>query len=187
MSFNRTNTRAQYNHRIDSDDNLQIVDSAAIVTICSRPITSQLLSTDLLMLSSNNPSQWLSNEKSNWSSFGSSCSLSLLATKLSCLEDWSSSLLDVLFRWNTDHEGWDVNQLFSYGNVSLTDKNTSMMDAVSKLSLHDECLKSAFHELTNCETEDVIELSFGVFEESKSDHSADKSLTWSKLSYNHIK
>ena len=59
----------------------------------------------------------------------------------------------------------------------LADKNTSVMDAVGKLSLHDEGLKSAFHELANGETEDVIELSFGVLEETKSNHSADKSLT----------
>lgn len=51
------------------------------------------------------------------------------------------------------------------------------MDAVSELSLHDESLKSAFHELANGETEDVIELSFGVLKETKSNHSADKSLT----------
>jgi hypothetical protein len=67
--------------------------------------------------------------------------------------------------------------LLSDGDVSLADQNASMMDAVSELSLHDEGLKSTFHELSDGETKDVIELSFGVLEETEADHSADKSLT----------
>jgi len=53
-----------------------------------------------------------------------------------------------------------------------------MVDAVSELSLHDESLESAFHELTDGQTEDVIELAFRVFEETKSYHAANESLTY---------
>ncbi len=51
-----------------------------------------------------------------------------------------------------------------------------MVDAVSDLSLHYQSLESAFHELANGKTEDVIELSLSVLEETEADHAADKSL-----------
>jgi hypothetical protein len=68
--------------------------------------------------------------------------------------------------------------LLSDGDVLLADEDAGVMDAVAELSLHDEGLESAFHELANGETEDVIELSLGVLEETKADHAADKSLTY---------
>ena len=77
---------------------------------------------------------------------------------------------------NTNHERGNVNQLLSNSNVSLADEDASMVDAVGNLSLHDESLKSAFQELANGETEDVIKLSLVVLEETKADHAADKSL-----------
>ncbi len=82
----------------------------------------------------------------------------------------------MLFRRNTDHERGNVNQLLSNGNVSLADQDASMVDAVGNLSLHDKSLESAFQELANSETEDVIKLSLVVLEETKTDHAADKSL-----------
>lgn len=66
-------------------------------------------------------------------------------------------------------------------NVSLADENTGVVDAVGELSLHDEGLESAFHELANGQTEDVIELAFGVLEETETDHAANKSLTYSQF------
>ena len=66
-------------------------------------------------------------------------------------------------------------------DVSLADEDTSVMDAVGKLSLHHEGLESAFHELAHGQTEDVIELTFRVLEETKTDHAADKSLAYSKF------
>lgn len=82
----------------------------------------------------------------------------------------------MLFRRNTDHERGNVNQLLSNGNVSLADQDASMVDAVGNLSLHDKSLESAFQELANSETEDVIKLSLVVLKETKTDHAADKSL-----------
>jgi hypothetical protein len=60
--------------------------------------------------------------------------------------------------------------------VSLADQDTGVVDAVGNLSLHNESLESAFQELANGETKDVIKLSLVVFEETKTDHAADKSL-----------
>jgi len=66
--------------------------------------------------------------------------------------------------------------LLSNGDVSLADEDTGVVDAVSDLSLHNESLESAFHELANSQTEDIIELSLSVLEETEADHAADKSL-----------
>jgi hypothetical protein len=99
-----------------------------------------------------------------------------LTAEGSGLEDGGGGLLDVLLGRNTDHEGGNVNQLLSNSNVSLTDKNASMVNAVGDLSLHDESLESAFQELANGKTKNVIELSLIVLEETKTDHAADKSL-----------
>ncbi len=77
---------------------------------------------------------------------------------------------------NTDHERGNVNQLLSNSDVSLADEDAGVVNAVSNLSLHNESLESAFHELTNGETEDVIELPLSVLEETEADHAADESL-----------
>ena len=66
--------------------------------------------------------------------------------------------------------------MLSNGDVSLADEDTGVVDAVSDLSLHNESLESAFHELANGQTEDIIELSLSVLEETEADHAADKSL-----------
>ena len=60
---------------------------------------------------------------------------------------------------NTDHEGGDVDQLLADSDVLLSDEDTGVMNGLGNLSLHDEGLESAFHELGNGEAEDVIELS----------------------------
>ena len=84
----------------------------------------------------------------------------------------------MLLRGNTDHEGWDVDHLFSDSNVLLVDEDTGVMDGVGDLSLHDKGLKATFHELSDGKTQDVIEFSLGLLEETKADHTADKCLTF---------
>ena len=104
-------------------------------------------------------------------------SLALHAAKGTSLDAAGSCELDVLLRGNTDHEGWDVDHLLSDSNVLLVDEDTSVMDGVGDLSLHDEGLKAALHELSDGKTQDVIEFSLGLLEETKADHTADESLT----------
>ena len=67
--------------------------------------------------------------------------------------------------------------MLSNGNVSLADQDAGVVNAAGNLSLHDESLESAFHKLANGETEDVIELSLSVLEETEADHAADESLS----------
>ena len=52
------------------------------------------------------------------------------------------------------------------------------MDGVGELSLGDDGLKSSLHHLVEGETEHVIELSLVLLEETKSNHSSDKGITY---------
>ena len=83
----------------------------------------------------------------------------------------------MLFGRNTNHEGWDVDHLLTDGNVLLADEDAGVMDRVGDLALHDEGLKTTLHELSDGQTQDVIEFSLRLLEETETDHAADKGLT----------
>jgi hypothetical protein len=100
-----------------------------------------------------------------------------LATELTSLDARGGGELDVLLGRNTDHEGGDVDQLLADRDVLLSDEDTGVMDGVGNLSLHDEGLESAFHELGNGQTKDVIELSLRFLEEAEADHAGEEGLT----------
>jgi hypothetical protein len=102
----------------------------------------------------------------------------LHATKLLGGVDRFGRVLDVLFAGDAHHKLGDVDHLFADSNVLLADENTSVMDGVSKLALDNESLETAFQELSNGQTEDVIELALRVLKETKTHHAADKGLTY---------
>jgi len=83
----------------------------------------------------------------------------------------------VLLGGDTDHEGWLVNHLLSNCNVSLADKNAGVVDGGSELSLGNEGLKSSLHELSKGQTKDIIELSFRLLQQAKSNHTAEERIT----------
>lgn len=85
-------------------------------------------------------------------------------------------MLNVLLRRHSDHEGRDVNHLLADSDVSLTDKNTGVMDRGGELAFGNEGLKTSLHELGQVESKDVIELSLRLLEESKSYHALQKCL-----------
>ncbi len=62
--------------------------------------------------------------------------------------------------------------------MSLTNENTGVVNGVSHLALSNEGLEATFHELVDSQTEHVIELFFGLFEETKSDHTTDKGIAY---------
>ena len=82
----------------------------------------------------------------------------------------------MLLRGNADHEGGDVNHLLADSDVLLADKDTGVMNGGGELALDNEGLESAFKELSDGETEHVIELALRVLEETETHHAADKSL-----------
>lgn len=89
--------------------------------------------------------------------------------------------LDVLLGRDTDDEGRDVDHLLADSDVLLADQDTGVVDGVSNLPLHDEGLQSALHKLGDGQTEDEIELSLRLLEETKTHHAADEGLTYSEF------
>ena len=62
--------------------------------------------------------------------------------------------------------------------MSLSNKDTSVVNGVSEIKLENSSLESSFHEFVNGQTEDVIELSFGFRKKSVLEHSSEKSRTF---------
>lgn len=102
--------------------------------------------------------------------------LSLGAAESASLEAGSGRVLNVLLGGDTDHELGDVDHLLSDSDVLLADEDAGVVDGGGELALDDEGLESALEELSDGETEDVIELALGLLEETKSNHAADKGL-----------
>ena len=85
--------------------------------------------------------------------------LSLDSTEFTGLVNWGWCELDVLLRGNSNHEGWNVHELLSDGNVSLSDEDTGVMEWFGVVPHSDLCLQSSLHELGEGQTKYVIELS----------------------------
>ena len=84
---------------------------------------------------------------------------------------------DELLGGSSHEERRDSDELLADGDVSLSDEDTGLMDGSGEVSLDNEGLETSFHELVDGQTEDVIELSLVLVEETKSDHSLDKGIT----------
>ena len=91
--------------------------------------------------------------------------------------------MNVLLRRDSNHERWNVDELLSNGNVSLSDQRSGVMDRVSELSGGNKGLKSSSHELVDGETENVIELSLVLLQQSKLDDSSDEGVTFEGSSW----
>ena len=85
---------------------------------------------------------------------------------------------------DSDHEGRNVDELLSDGDVLLSEKDSGVVDgglgSNDSLLGHDG-LESSLEELVDGETENVIELPLVVLEEAESDHSSDEGITYSNL------
>ena len=84
----------------------------------------------------------------------------------------------MLLRADSNHETGDGNKLFANSDVSLSNKDSSVMDGASNFPLGDKSLKSSLHELGKGKSQDIIEFSFSLFKESESYHSSDKCITY---------
>jgi len=62
--------------------------------------------------------------------------------------------------------------------VLLENENASVVDGAGEVTFLDLGLESSLKELSSGQTEDIIELTLVVFEETKSHHSADECLTY---------
>lgn len=84
----------------------------------------------------------------------------------------------MLLRADSNKIAGNVHELLSNGDVSLSDENTSVVNRVGELSLGNDSLKSSLHHLVEGETQDVIELSLILLQETESNHSSDEGITY---------
>jgi len=86
--------------------------------------------------------------------------------------------VDELLGGASHEERGDVDHLLADSDVSLSDEDAGLMDGSGEVSLDNEGLESAFHELVDGQTEHVIELSLVLIEETESDHALDEGITY---------
>ena len=75
--------------------------------------------------------------------------------------------LDVLLGGGSHHVRWDVDELFSNRDVSLSDEDSGVVKRFGVVPDGDLSLQSSLHELCECETEDVIELSLILLQQAE--------------------
>ena len=81
--------------------------------------------------------------------------LSLHSTIGSSLENGRWRKLNVLLGGDSHHVGWDVHELLSNSDVSLSDHDPRVVKASGKVPAGDLGLQSSLQELSDCESEDV--------------------------------
>lgn len=86
--------------------------------------------------------------------------------------------MNVLLRADSNEVAGNVDELLADGDVSLSDEDTGVMDGVGELPLGNDSLETSLHHLSEGQTEDVIELSLVLLEETESNHSSDKGITY---------
>jgi len=90
--------------------------------------------------------------------------------------------VDELLGGASHEERGDVDHLLADSDVSLSNEDSGLVDGSGEVSLDDEGLESALHELVDSQTQDVIKLSLVLVEEAKSDHALDEGITFENSS-----
>jgi len=72
----------------------------------------------------------------------------------------------VLLRIKADDKRWDVDNLLAHPDVSLTDQDACVVDALGQAKLEDLCLKTALQEVVDAKGQHVIELHLGLVKNS---------------------
>ena len=85
--------------------------------------------------------------------------------------------VDVLLGVETDNEGWDVDDLLSDADVTLTDQDTGVVDGLGEAELVDAGLEAALQEILDLEGQDVIELHAGLIKDTDANETANESVT----------
>ena len=129
-------------------------------------------------------------------------SLHLLAadTARATTTEWrGKGEVDVLLGVETDHEGWDVDDLLAntvheilasliskrgglsfIPDVSLLDEDTGVVDRLGKAESVDAGLETALQEVLDLEGKDVIESKAGLVEDTNTDKTANQGVTLKK-------
>jgi hypothetical protein len=79
--------------------------------------------------------------------------------------------------YQTNNERGNVDNLLANTDVTLTDKDTSVVDGLGKTELEDLSLETTFQEILNLKTQDVIELHAGLIEHTNANKTTNESVT----------
>lgn len=76
------------------------------------------------------------------------------------------------------HEGWNVDNLLTNGNVSLGDQHSGVVDRSGKTQLEHLGLQSSLQEVLWSQGQDVIQLHLVLWQDTDSHQSSDQSVTF---------
>lgn len=71
----------------------------------------------------------------------------------------------------------------SLPNVPLADKDTGMVDTLSKAKLEDLCLQPPLQEIFNLQTQDIIELHLTLIQHTDSHQTSQQGVAWIQNSH----
>ena len=88
----------------------------------------------------------------------------------------------MLLGGDSHHEGRNVDNLLSNGDVSLSNHNSSVVHTVGELSLGHQGLESSLHELVGGQSKHEIQFSLVSLQQTKSDNSLDEGVSFENSS-----
>lgn len=88
--------------------------------------------------------------------------------------------VNVLLGVETDDERRHVDNLLADADVTLANKDTSVVDGLGQAQLEDKRLQAAFQEVLNPEGKDVIELHARLIEDTNANQSPNEGIAFEK-------
>merc|ERR1739847_121946 len=86
--------------------------------------------------------------------------------------------IDVFLAIESDKVGWNIDDLLSHSDVSLSDEYSSVVDRLGETELEHLGLESSLHKVLNLQTENVIELHVLLIENTDSHQSSEEGVTF---------
>lgn len=88
------------------------------------------------------------------------------------------SKVNVLLRLQSDHERWNVDDLLTDGNVSLSNQHSGVVDRSGQTQLENLGLQSSLQEVLDSQGQNVIQLHSVLGQDTDSHQSSDQSVTF---------
>jgi hypothetical protein len=86
--------------------------------------------------------------------------------------------VDVLLAVESDNVRWNVDDLLSDSDVSLSDQDSGVVNGLGETEFKNLGLESSFHEIFHFKSEDVVEFHVLFIENTNSHQSSEKSVTF---------
>lgn len=88
------------------------------------------------------------------------------------------SKVNVLLRLQSDHERWNVDDLLTDGNVSLSNQHSGVVDRSGQTQLENLGLQSSLQEIFWFQSQDVIQLHLVFWQHTNLHQSSDQGITF---------